>query len=127
MPWSTWFETALMRIADRRSAGSSLVARKLCPVAPFIVASPAYLAEHAARAIPELNGHHCLGYAYRPRQDIWRFATPRRRGGVHADRPATRHQRRCTHPTVLDGIAIAELPESSASEYLADGRRETHP
>ena len=27
-------------------------------------------------------------------------------------------------PTVLDGIAIAELPEFIASEYLADGRLE---
>lgn len=43
---------------------SSLVARKLCPVAPFIVASPAYLAEHGRPTYPrELDGHHCLGYA----------------------------------------------------------------
>jgi DNA-binding transcriptional LysR family regulator len=54
---------------------SSLVARKLCPVAPFIVTSPAYLASHGRPAHPrELDGHRCLGYAYRARQDVWRFS-----------------------------------------------------
>ncbi|MFX5594924.1 hypothetical protein ABTD92_19935, partial [Acinetobacter baumannii] len=47
----------------------------LCPVAPSIVASPAYLAEHGRPTHPgERDGHHCLGYAYRPRQCIWRFS-----------------------------------------------------
>jgi DNA-binding transcriptional LysR family regulator len=38
---------------------SSLVARKLCPVGRFIVASPAYLAAHGHPNHPrELDGHH---------------------------------------------------------------------
>jgi DNA-binding transcriptional LysR family regulator len=54
---------------------SSLVARKLCPVGRFIVASPSYFAGRNRPIHPrELEGHHCLGYAYRPRRDIWRFS-----------------------------------------------------
>jgi DNA-binding transcriptional LysR family regulator len=105
---------------------SSLVARKLCPVAPFIVASPAYLAEHGRPTHPrELDGHHCLGYAYRARQDIWRFSNAA--GGEETVTPTG--PLRVTNvdaliPTILDGVGIAELPEFIAAEYLTDGRME---
>ena len=53
---------------------SSLVARRLCEVSPVVLAAPGYLARHGEPRHPrELNGHHCLGYAYRRRQDIWHF------------------------------------------------------
>jgi DNA-binding transcriptional LysR family regulator len=105
---------------------SSLVARKLCPVAPFIVASPAYLAEHGRPNHPrELDGHHCLGYAYRPRQDIWRFSNAAgEEETVTPTGPLRVTNVDALIPTVLDGIGIAELPEFLASEYLADGRLE---
>jgi DNA-binding transcriptional LysR family regulator len=105
---------------------SSLVARKLCPVGRFIVASPAYLAAHGHPNHPrELDGHHCLGYAYRPRQDVWRFSNAA--GDEEVVTPTG--PLRVTNvdaliPTVLDGIGIAELPEFIAAEYLADGSME---
>ncbi len=105
---------------------SSLVARRLCSVAPFIVASSAYLAQHGRPTHPrELAAHHCLGYAYRPRQDIWRFTNDA--GDEESVTPTG--QLRVTNvdalvPTVLAGLAIAELPEFIASEYLADHRLE---
>jgi DNA-binding transcriptional LysR family regulator len=115
---------AALRIAVLRD--SSLVARKLCPVARFIVASPAYLAAHGRPTHPrELDSHHCLGYAYRPRQDIWRFSN-----AAGQEVPVTpAGPLRVTNvdaliPTILDGIGIAELPEFIAAEYLADGRME---
>ncbi|MGO6813208.1 LysR substrate-binding domain-containing protein, partial [Rhizobium ruizarguesonis] len=53
---------------------SSLVARRLTAVAPFILAAPAYLDRYGTPRHPrELKTDHCLGYAYRPRQDVWRF------------------------------------------------------
>jgi DNA-binding transcriptional LysR family regulator len=73
----------------------------------------------------ELDGHHCLGYAYRARQDTWRFSNAA--GDEETVTPTG--PLRVTNvdaliPTVLDGIAIAELPEFIASDYLADGRLE---
>jgi DNA-binding transcriptional LysR family regulator len=105
---------------------SSLVARKLCPVAPFIVASPTYLAEHGRPIHPsELDGHHCLGYAYRPRQDIWRFSNAAgEEETVTPTGPLRVTNVDALIPTVLDGIGIAELPEFIVAEYLADGRME---
>jgi DNA-binding transcriptional LysR family regulator len=105
---------------------SSLVARKLCPVSPFIVASPAYLASHGRPAHPrELGGHHCLGYAYRARQDVWRFSNARgEEETVTPKGPLRVTNVDALIPTVLEGIGIAELPEFIAAEYLVDGRME---
>lgn len=105
---------------------SSLVARKLSPVAPFIVASPAYLAEHGRPTHPrELDGHHCLGYAYRARQDIWRFSNAAgEEETVTPTGPLRVTNVDALIPTILDGVGIAELPEFIAAEYLTDGRME---
>ena len=103
---------------------SSLVARRLCPVAPLIVASPAYLARHGVPQAPgDLTGRDCLGYAYRARDDVWRFVNEA--GEERVVTPTGRL--RVTNvdaliPTVLAGLAIAELPDFIASEYLRDGR-----
>jgi DNA-binding transcriptional LysR family regulator len=103
---------------------SSLIARQLAPVARFIVASDAYLERNGRPDHPrDLNEEHCLGYAYRPRQDIWRFRNDA--GDEHVVTP--RGALRVTNsdaliPMVLEGLAIAELPEFICSEFLADGR-----
>lgn len=103
---------------------SSLVARRLCPVAPLIVASPAYLARHGVPQVPaDLAGRDCLGYAYRARNDVWRFVNEA--GEESVVTPTGRL--RVTNadaliPTVLAGVAIAELPDFMASDYLRDGR-----
>jgi DNA-binding transcriptional LysR family regulator len=105
---------------------SSLVARRICPVAPLIVASPAYLARHGVPRVPsDLAARDCLGYAYRARNDVWRFVNAA--GEEDVVTPAGRL--RVTNadaliPTVLAGLAIAELPDFIASEYLRDGRLE---
>ena len=105
---------------------SSLVARRLCNIAPFIVAAPSYLARHGRPSTPrDLDAHHCLGYAYRPRHDVWHFSNAA--GDEEVVTPSG--PLRVTNsdalvPTVLAGTAIAELPEFIASEYLADGRLE---
>lgn len=105
---------------------SSLVVRKLCPVSPVIVASPAYLARHGRPAHPrDLNGHHCLGYAYRSRQDIWRFANAAgEEVAVTPSGPLRVTNVDALVPTILDGLGIAELPDFIAAEYIAGGRVE---
>ena len=105
---------------------SSLVARRLCPVSRFIVAAPGYLAQYGRPKHPhDLIGRACLGYAYRARSDVWRFAN--NAGDEESIAPAG--PLRVTNadalvPTVLAGLAIAELPDFIASEYLRDGRME---
>lgn len=105
---------------------SSLVARRICPVAPLIVASPAYLARHGIPRVPgDLAERDCLGYAYRARNDVWRFVNAA--GEEEVVTPGGRL--RVTNvdaliPTVLAGLAVAELPDFIASEYLRDGRLE---
>lgn len=105
---------------------SSLVAKRLCPVARLIVASPGYLARCSRPAQPkELVERDCLGYAYRARSEVWRFVN-----GAGDEQVVTpRGPLRVTNvealiPTVLAGLAIAELPDFIASEYLRDGRLE---
>ena len=105
---------------------SSLVAKRLCPVARLIVASPGYLTRCGRPAQPkELIARDCLGYAYRARSDAWRFVN-----GAGDEQVVTpRGPLRVTNvealiPTVLAGLAIAELPDFIASEYLRDGRLE---
>ncbi|AQH02908.1 LysR family transcriptional regulator [Burkholderia sp. KK1] len=105
---------------------SSLVAKRLCPVSQLVVASPGYLKRHGRPAHPrELAGRPCLSYAYRARSDVWRFTNDA--GEEEAVTPAG--PLRVTNadallPTLLEGLAIAELPDFIACEYLADGRLE---
>ncbi|AMT88687.1 MULTISPECIES: LysR family transcriptional regulator [Pseudomonas] len=105
---------------------SSLVARRLCAVSQLLVASPGYLETHGRPAHPrDLATRSCLSYAYRARTQVWRFT---HESGVEED-VVPKGPLRVTNsdallPVLLEGLAIAELPEFIASEYLADGRLE---
>jgi len=102
---------------------SSLVARRLCGVSPVVLAAPSYLARHGEPRHPrELNGHHCLGYAYRRRQDIWHFTNSAgEEESVTPSGPLRVTNADALVPMLLDGLAIAELPEFMAAEHLANG------
>ncbi|WP_321822348.1 MULTISPECIES: LysR family transcriptional regulator [unclassified Burkholderia] len=105
---------------------SSLVARRLCAVTQFVVASPEYLTREGRPVHPrELADRPCLSYAYRARSAVWRFTNDA--GEEEPVMPAG--PLRVTNadallPTLLAGLAIAELPEFIAGDYLADGRLE---
>jgi DNA-binding transcriptional LysR family regulator len=105
---------------------SSLVARRLAPVAPFILAAPAYLEKYGCPEHPrDLAAHHLLGYSYRPKQDVWRLKN--RQGDeeyVTPSGPLRATSSEALVPLALRGLGICELPEFLASEYLADGRLE---
>jgi DNA-binding transcriptional LysR family regulator len=116
---------AALRIAVMED--SSLVARLIAPVRRFIVASPEYIARHGRPRHPrDLNAHHCLSYANRARHDLWRF-THLKTGEECAITP--HGQLRGTSveallPTVLEGLAITELPEFIATQYFPERRLE---
>ncbi|PWC60602.1 LysR family transcriptional regulator [Azospirillum sp. TSH7] len=103
---------------------SSLVARRLCGVSPVVLAAPGYLARHGEPRHPrELNGHHCLGYPYRRRQDIWHFTNSAgEEESVTPSGPLRVTNADALVPMLLEGLAIAELPEFMAAEHLATGR-----
>ncbi|PLP97527.1 LysR family transcriptional regulator [Cupriavidus pauculus] len=115
---------AALRIASLPD--SSLVARKICSVTQYLVASPAYLEAHGRPAHPrELAGRKCLSYAFRARPQIWQFT----HDSGYQEEVVPSGPLRVTNsdamiPILLEGIAIAELPEFIAGEYLANGRLE---
>ncbi|HHL4080396.1 LysR family transcriptional regulator [Burkholderia sola] len=105
---------------------SSLVARRLCAVTQFVVASPEYLRREGRPTHPsELADRPCLSYAYRARSAVWRFTNDAGdEEPVMPTGPLRVTNADALLPTLLDGLAIAELPEFIAHEYLADGRLE---
>jgi DNA-binding transcriptional LysR family regulator len=102
---------------------SSLVARRLAPVSPVVVASPAYLEQHGTPQHPsELANHACLGYAYRARSDVWRFSNDAgEEVSIKPTGPLRVTNADALMPTVLDGLAIAEFPEFICAEQVRDG------
>lgn len=103
---------------------SSLVARRICAVTQFLVASPAYLQAHGLPEHPrDLAAHPCFSYAYRARSQVWRFTHA---SGEQADvmpaGPLRVTNSDALLPSLLAGMGIAELPEFIAAEYLRDGR-----
>ena len=105
---------------------SSLVARRLCAVTQYVVASPEYLKREGRPTHPrELVDRPCLSYAYRARSDVWRFTNDAgEEEPVMPTGPLRVTNSDALLPTLLAGLAIAELPEFIAGEYLADGRLE---
>lgn len=103
---------------------SSLVARRICSVTQYLVAAPSYLERQGHPEHPrELASHACMSYAYRARSQVWRFT----HGNGEEYDVTPRGPLRVTNSDalvapLLAGVAIAELPEFIAAEYLADGR-----
>jgi DNA-binding transcriptional LysR family regulator len=106
---------------------SSLVARLIAPVRRFIVASPAYIETHGRPQHPhDLATHRCLSYANRSKRDVWRFTHRKTAEELAAtpQGPLRGTSAEALLPTVLEGLAIAELPEFLATQYFADRQLE---
>lgn len=115
---------AALRIAVLED--SSLVVKRLVPVRRFIVAAPDYLARHGRPSHPrDLAPHHCLGYAYRARRDVWRFTNAAgEEASVTPEGPLRVTNVEALIPTVLAGQAVAELPEFIAADLIRSGQVE---
>jgi DNA-binding transcriptional LysR family regulator len=100
---------------------SSLVARLIVPVRRFVVASPDYITRNGRPKHPQdLVTHRCLTYANKPMRDVWRF-THRKSGEESAVSPTGPLRGTCIDalmPTVLEGLAMTELPEFVATQYF---------
>jgi DNA-binding transcriptional LysR family regulator len=116
---------AALRIAVMED--SSLVARLIMPVRRFVVASPTYIARYGRPQHPhELGAHQCLTYANRAKRDIWRFI--HRKTGeeclITPTGPLRGTSVEALLPTILEGLAISELPEFIATQYFAEKQLE---
>jgi DNA-binding transcriptional LysR family regulator len=116
---------AALRIAAMED--SSLVARLIVPVRRFLVASPGYIARYGRPQHPrELGAHRCLGYLHRATREVWHFT----HGGSGEECPISpMGPLRGTSvevllPTVLEGLAITELPEFVATQYFRENQLE---
>jgi DNA-binding transcriptional LysR family regulator len=116
---------AALRIAIMED--SSLAARLIVPVRRFLVASPNYIARYGRPQHPhDLGAHQCLSYANRAKRDIWRF-THQASGEECPIRPTGRLRGTSIEallPTVLEGLAITELPEFAATQYFREKQLE---
>lgn len=115
---------AALRIAVLED--SALVAKRLASVRRFIVATPEYLARYGRPRHPEdLAAHHCLGYAYRAKRDVWRFTHESGQSAmVTPVGPLRVTNVDALIPTLLAGLAIAEVPEFIAHDLLKMGQVE---
>jgi DNA-binding transcriptional LysR family regulator len=103
---------------------SSLRARRLCTIHRSLVATPDYLARHGHPVHPhDLADHACLGYAYLPSPDRWRFLGP---DGAEAtivpDGPLRANNADALAPALRAGLGLAVQPNFMVWEDLRDGR-----
>jgi DNA-binding transcriptional LysR family regulator len=105
---------------------SSLVARRLCGIARYVLAAPSYLDRHGRPAHPlDLAKHKCLSYAYLSTADTWHFTnTAGEQASVRPSGPLRVNNSDALMPALIAGLGIAELPEFIAGDALADGRLE---
>lgn len=108
-------------------ADSSLTARKLRPVARALVASPSYLEQRGRPTHPDdLARHACLGYAYMPSPDTWRFTND---AGdevvVHPRGPLRANNSDALTASLCAGLGLFPQPDFIYWKDVADGHLET--
>jgi DNA-binding transcriptional LysR family regulator len=105
---------------------SSLIARRLCQVRRLVVGAPEYFNRRGRPTHPaELADHDCLGYAYLPSPEVWRFVHV---GGDEAAvtprGPLRANNADALAPALLAGLGLAVQPEFTVWGDMAAGRLE---
>lgn len=105
---------------------SSLIARRIGPVARHVVAAPAYLAARGRPTHPaHLAEHACLGYAYLPTPETWRFVNGAgEEASVRPTGPLRANNAEALLPALEAGLGLAVQPDFIVGESLAQGRLE---
>jgi DNA-binding transcriptional LysR family regulator len=113
-----------LRIA--RLPDSSLIARRLCPVARHTVAAPSYLKRYGRPNHPmQLAQHKCFGYAYMSTPDVWHYSNAA--GEQASVRPAGQlrvNNGEALLPAVIAGLGIADLPDFIVADAVEAGEIE---
>lgn len=110
---------AALRIAALQD--SSLLARRLCAVPRVLVAAPSYLKSRGMPNHPrDLQSHVCLGYAYLPVPDVWRFQNKKgEEVSVRPSGPLRANNADALMPALLAGYGLAVQPEFLVRDELA--------
>jgi DNA-binding transcriptional LysR family regulator len=105
---------------------SSLVARRLCAMPRYTVASPAYLKRHGRPTHPmHLAGHKCFGYAYLTTPDVWHYTNAKgEQASVRPGGPLRVNNGEAVMPALLAGLGIADLPDFIVGDAVASGEVE---
>ena len=105
---------------------SSLIARRLCAMPRYTVASPDYLERHGRPTHPmHLAQHKCLGYAYLSTPGVWHYTNSA--GEEASVRPAGAlrvNNGEALMPALLAGLGIADLPDFIVGDAIASGKVE---
>ena len=107
-------------------ADSSLRARRVCRIRRLLVGAPVYFKRRGRPTHPrDLAGHACLGYAYLPSPDRWRFVhASGEEAAVAPHGPLRANNGDAMMPTLRAGLGLAVQPEFLVWEDLAAGRLE---
>ena len=105
---------------------SSLIARRLCAMRRYTVASPAYLKRHGRPTHPmHLAQHKCFGYAYLSTPDVWHYTNAKgEQASVRPGGPLRVNNGEAVMPALLAGLGIADLPDFIVDDAIASGKVE---
>ena len=105
---------------------SSLIARRLCAMPRYTVASPGYLKRHGRPTHPmHLAQHKCLGYAYLSTPGAWHFTNSRgEEASVRPAGPLRVNNGEALLPALVAGLGIADLPDFIVGDAIASGEVE---
>lgn len=105
-------------------ADSSLRARRICEIRRSLVAAPAYLEAQGEPEHPDdLTRHACLGYAYLPSPDRWRFMSrDGEEGSIVPRGPLRANNAEALTPALLAGLGLAVQPDFMIWDEVKSGR-----
>src|SRR4030081_2363502 len=102
---------------------SSLIARRLCAMPRYTVASPAYLKRYGRPTHPmHLAQHKCLGYSYLSTPGVWHYTNSAgEQASVRPAGPLRVNNGEALMPALLAGLGIADLPDFIVGDAIASG------
>jgi len=105
---------------------SSLIARRLCAMPRYTVASAAYLKRHGRPTHPmHLAQHKCFGYAYLSTPDVWHYTNAKgEQASVRPGGPLRANNGEALLPAVIARLGIADLPDFITGDAIASGEVE---
>src|ERR1700712_2423002 len=105
---------------------SSLIARRLCAMPRYTVATPEYLKRHGRPTHPmHLAQHQCFGYAYLSTPNVWHYTNAAgEQASVRPAGPLRVNNGEALLPSLLAGLGITDLPAFIVGAALASGQVE---
>jgi DNA-binding transcriptional LysR family regulator len=105
---------------------SSLIARRLCAMPRYTVASPDYLKRHGRPTHPmHLAQHRCFAYTYLSTPDVWHYTNAKgEQASVRPGGPLRVNNGEALMPALLAGLGIADLPGFIVGDAIASGEVE---